>query len=138
MMVPPLDNGQYRLHATCLRFEDPKNPVPRIHHNSSHITAGIDKIEVRDDGDLRIYLTNYPDGTTGAILSGVINPDETFSMSGWSVGFSGGVGHADLRFSKNGKRYKCTHPNFYSKYCNLWVSFYTTHRDHAASLDYCC
>lgn len=129
-MIPAIEigNGVW-LHTTCIRLDDEVNKVPTIHHNSSHITAGIDSIEVAASGALAVHLQKDPGGGNRAILSGIVGPDETFAPSGWVCGFSGGVGVANLVFSKNGTRYPCTHPNLYRPYNNLWLTFFTRTRE---------
>lgn len=128
-MIPAIEiaPGVY-MHNTCIRLDDTVNKRPRIHHNSSHVTAGIEKIEVAASGALAVHLEKQEGGGNRAILSGIVGPDETFAPSGWVCGFSGGVGVANLIFSKGGVRYNCTHPNIYRKNSNLWLTFYTMDR----------
>ena len=129
-MIPAIEiaPGVY-MHTTCIRLDDTVNKLPRIHHNSSHVTAGIDGIEVAASGALAVHLEKQSDGGKRAILSGIVGPDETFAPSGWVCGFSGGVGVANLVFSKGGVRYSCRHPNLYRSGNNLWLTFFTRTRE---------
>lgn len=128
--VPPLLGCQYRFFGGCIRFDDTATLTPRIHENSGHVCAGLDSLEVMADGDLRIHFTD-----ADPVISGFVNPDERFSLTGWGVGFSGGNQYVNLRFYKGGIYYPCTNSNLYHSNNNLWVGFFKIPAVTAAELD---
>ncbi|MCT4795370.1 hypothetical protein [Exiguobacterium alkaliphilum] len=118
-LLPSVTGDSLTFSGMALRF-DPVNG-PYIHANASHYPLGFKSAVI----DSRGYLTIRRD-RVDSVVSIIVDPDETLTARGITIGASGGGVVTNLYFYQNGRLLNLAKPSDYAiiagPFSNAWVT----------------
>lgn len=119
-LLPSVTGESLTFSGMALRF-DPVNG-PYIHANASHYPLGFTSATIDQN---RGYLTIRRD-RVDSVVSIIVDPDETLTARGITIGASGGGVVTNLFFYQNGRLLDLANPSDYAiiagPFSNAWIT----------------